>query len=127
MANFVPGRYYLSTSDSLALIAHAKNSLLAEHPELKPFQNEIGSYIARAVESRNERGITRAGTFREDEAAQERYFAELSTLAEREAQRCIRRFRDRAIALTGQKNKKEDATTQGGTVIKDFDTMPIRW
>lgn len=130
MGSFVPGRYSISTSDALVLIATAKNNLLADHPELKPFQNEIGSYIARAVESRNERGIARNGTLQQDEAAQVRYLAELSLLAEREARECIRRFRHRVEAPDKQKasdteedNKKE----KGGIALTDFDALPIRW
>lgn len=129
MGNFLPGRYCLTKSESLAIIASAKRHLLAEHPELKPFQNEIGSYIARAVEGRNERGIARTGdSLKEDEAAQARYMAELTALAEREARQCLRRFRDRpeSIALLKQlqEDKQEPVST---TKIKDFETLPLTW
>ena len=129
MGNFVPGRYFISTSELIVIIATAKNNLLAEHPELKPFQNQIGSYIARAVEGRNEKGIARTGGSLSDaEASQARYIAELSELADREARQCLHRFRDRpeSIALLKQlqEDKQEPVST---TKIKDFETLPLTW
>ncbi len=129
MGNFVPGRYFISTSELIVIIATAKNNLLAEHPELKPFQNEIGSYIARAVEGRNEKGIARTGGSLSDaEASQTRYIAELSELADREARQCLRRFRDRPESLALLKQLQDgEQKSDGNTKINDIETLPLTW
>ncbi len=130
MSSFTPGRYRLSKNELIELIARVKNNLLEEHPELTPFQGEIGSFIARAVEGRNERGIARAEGFREDELARAKYYDELNRLADQEARRCEARFRDRAKPLATNEtsnDKDDDKAVNCRSVIRDFDTMPIRW
>jgi hypothetical protein len=95
MARRFSDRYYMGNAELVAIVSDAKKVLFAHKPELKVFETEIGSYISRAVQLRNEKGMRRLESYAADQAAQAEYKAELVKLASNEAKKCIRRFAGR--------------------------------
>ncbi len=87
-------KYFASRDSVVRIVAEVKSEFLEAHPEYKIFDGELGSYVARAVQSRNETGIERKEGFLQDAAAQSVYFDELYRIARKEIDRCKLRFAD---------------------------------
>lgn len=119
-------RKYQANSDTvIEIVAEAKRQLLAKEPGLKLFESEIGAYIARAVEQRNEQGMVRpeSAAFLSQQSAISDYHVLLAQLAAREAQKCKKRF---AHKLQDHLTKEEAfaARLPGGVqTVDDYDSV----
>lgn len=85
-------KYHASRDSVVEIVAAAKLEFLTQHPEYKIFEGEIGSYVARAVQLRNEQGVARKEGFLQDAVAQKAYFDELYGVAKKEIEQCHMRF-----------------------------------
>jgi len=88
------GKYFASRDTVVEIVRVAKSELLEKFPEYKVFEGQIGSFVARAVQLRNEVGIVRREGFLQDTVTQSSYFDELYRIARKEIEACKLRFAD---------------------------------
>jgi hypothetical protein len=90
-------------------VGDTKLVFFRENPEYKVFENQIGSYLTRAVSLRNESGVLSPEDYLEYLIIREAYFWELCHIAEKEIKACIRRFKHQLPECSKKELKQEES------------------
>lgn len=109
--NQKPIRFYASSSKITEIVHICKIEFFTKNPQYQAFEDEISSYVFRAVEKKNERGMTRLDDYFEDQKAQAEYFAFLAAAAKSELARCKTRYK----AKLPKKPKHSNETSLNST------------
>jgi hypothetical protein len=95
-----PIRFFASSSKITEIVHMCKIEFFTKNPQYQEFEDEISSYVFRAVEKKNERGLVRPDDYFEDQKAQAEYFDYLAAAAKSELARCRSRYKDRLLKET---------------------------
>ncbi len=127
MTNYSLTRYYATVEEVRKIVSDARERFFLGYPDYRPFENDISSYIARAVQLRNEKGVSRPSSYQEDQAKRIKYLDELYEIAKKEAWRCLDRFQESVAVL--QKQAQSDKETEVQTVKSggDITDIPLTW